>query len=70
MVNDVRAAFRFADGLIVDHVDTFDFHRWAGQALGLQGRLLGWTPFVHAAVQRRARARLDAFVASEGSSSV
>lgn len=49
VVNDVRAVFRFRDGLIVDHVDTFDFGRWAGQALGLRGQLLGWTPFVRAA---------------------
>jgi ketosteroid isomerase-like protein len=70
VVNDVRAAFRFADGLIVDHVDSFDFHRWAGQALGLRGRLLGGTSFLRNAVQRRARARLDDFVASQGSSAV
>ena len=70
VVNDVRATFRFADGLIVDHVDAFDFHGWASQALGLTGRLLGGTGFLHRSVQRRARARLDQFVASEGSASV
>lgn len=70
VVNDVHAAFRFKDGLIVDHVDSFDFHRWAGQALGPRGRLLGGTRFLRKAVQERARARLDAFVASGGSSSV
>ena len=63
VVNDVHAAFRFADGLIVDHVDSFDFRRWAGQALGLRGRLLGGTSFLRNSVQRRARARLDAFIA-------
>lgn len=70
VVNDVHAAFRFKDGLIVDHVDSFDFQRWAGQALGLRGRLLGGTSFLRKAVQGRARARLDAFVASGGSPSV
>jgi len=65
VVNDVRAAFRFEDGLIVDHVDTFDFRRWAGQALGLRGQLLGWTPFLRSAVQGRARAGLDRFQATE-----
>jgi|SRR5579862_1309020 len=78
VVNDVHAAFRFADGLIVDHVDSFDFHRWAGQALGPRGRLLGGTSFLRNTVQRRARARLDEYiahaaaepVASEGSSAV
>ena len=67
VVNDVHAAFRFENNLIVDHVDLFDFHRWAGQALGPRGRLLGGTSFLRKAVQERARARLDAFVASEGS---
>ncbi|MGH2465729.1 MAG: nuclear transport factor 2 family protein, partial [Candidatus Limnocylindrales bacterium] len=70
VVNDVQAAFRFKDGLIVDHVDTFDFHRWAGQALGPRGRLLGGTSFLRKAVQQRARGRLAGFVASEGSPSV
>jgi len=65
VVNDVRAVFRFRDGLIVDHVDTFDFGRWAGQALGLRGQLLGWTPFVRSAVRRRARTSLDQFQATE-----
>ena len=70
VVNDVHAAFRFAGGLIVNHVDTFDFHRWAGQALGPRGRLLGGTSFLRNAVQRRARARLDEFVASQGAPGV
>src|SRR5919106_1595838 len=46
VVNDVRASFRFADGLISDHRDEFDFYRWARQALGTAGLLLGWTPVV------------------------
>jgi ketosteroid isomerase-like protein len=65
VVNDVRATFRFADGLIVDHVDSFDFAVWAGQALGPRGRLLGWTPFLRSAVRRRARANLERFLANE-----
>ena len=32
VVNDVRSTFRFADGLIVDQRDEFDFPRWARQA--------------------------------------
>ncbi len=66
VVNDVHASFRFAHGLIADHVDDFDFHRWARQALGPSGLLLGWTPLLRAAVGRRARAGLDEFLAGEG----
>jgi hypothetical protein len=70
VVNDVRASFRFADeddGLIVEHVDDFDFYRWARQALGPRGLLLGWTPFVRSAVRGRARASLEQFLAQESS---
>jgi ketosteroid isomerase-like protein len=63
VVNDVRATMRFADGLVADHVDDFDFHRWARQALGTSGLLLGWTPLLRSAVRRRARAGLDEYLA-------
>jgi ketosteroid isomerase-like protein len=63
VVNDVRARFRFRDGLIAEHRDEFDFHRWASQALGTSGKLLGWTPILRGAVRRRARGSLDRFLA-------
>ena len=63
VVNDVHATFRFADGLIVEHTDEFDFHRWARQALGTPGLLFGWTPLLRNAVRRKARASLDRFMA-------
>lgn len=61
VVNDVRATFRFGDGLIVEHRDRFSFHRWARQALGPVGLLLGWTPLLRSAVRRKASASLDEF---------
>jgi ketosteroid isomerase-like protein len=66
VVNDVRATLRFGDGLIADHVDDFDFHRWSRQALGPSGLLLGWTPLLRSAVRRKARAGLEAFMARDG----
>ena len=60
--NDVRASFRFADGLIAEHDDSFGFHTWARQALGPPGLLLGWTPIIQGPVRRRARASLDEFM--------
>jgi hypothetical protein len=59
VVNDVNARFRFRDGLIVEHTDRFSFYRWARQALGTRGRLLGWTPQLRLAVLRQARGSLD-----------
>ena len=67
VTNDVRASFRFADGRIAEHHDEFDFHRWARQALGTSGLLLGWTPLLRSAVRRRARAGLDEFLAGDAS---
>ena len=63
VVNDVQAEFRFRDGLIVEHRDEFNFHRWASQALGPAGLLLGWTPMLRASVRRQARTGLDKFLA-------
>jgi ketosteroid isomerase-like protein len=59
VVNDVRATFRFADGLIAEHADRFGFYRWARQALGRKGVLLGWTPQLQLRVLRDARGRLS-----------
>src|SRR5687767_11568265 len=42
--NDVKASFRFENGLIAEHKDSFDFWAWSRQALGAPGLLLGWTP--------------------------
>jgi ketosteroid isomerase-like protein len=61
--NDVRATFRFADGLIAEHRDDFSFHGWSRQALGPVGLALGWTPFLQAKVRRQARDGLDAYMA-------
>ena len=65
VVNDVRAAFRFRDGLIAEHDDSFSFHRWSRQALGTSGLLLGWTPILRGAVRTKARASLEKHMAEE-----
>ena len=52
--NRIRAEFTFEDGLIVRHRDRFGFWRWARQALGPAGLLLGWTPFLRRRVQAQA----------------
>lgn len=63
VVNDIRASFRFTpEGLIADHVDDFDFHRWAKQALGPSGHLVALVP----PLRRKARAKaLDQLAASK-----
>jgi hypothetical protein len=53
VVNEIDAAFRFRDGLIVRHVDSFNFWRWSRMALGRPGLLLGWTPMLRDRVRRQ-----------------
>ena len=43
--NKIDATFEFKDGKIIKHTDDFNLHRWAKQALGWKGWLLGGTGF-------------------------
>lgn len=60
VVNDIHARFRFRDGKIVDHEDSFSFHKWARQALGPAGWVLG-LPVVSGLVRSKARGDLEEF---------
>ena len=60
--NDIQAEFRFENGLIKEHRDSFSFYAWTRQALGPVGLALGWTPIVQGKVRREARAGLDEFM--------
>lgn len=59
--NVIHARFRLDAGLIVEHVDDFDFWRWSRQALGPAGLLLGWSPFLRDKVRREAARTLARF---------
>ncbi|MFT6810363.1 MAG: hypothetical protein ACJA01_003606 [Saprospiraceae bacterium] len=43
--NIICAKMKLKDGLIIDHRDDFNLHRWATQAMGWKGKLLGGTGF-------------------------
>jgi hypothetical protein len=60
VVNDIHAKFRFRDGKIVDHQDSFSFHKWARQALGPAGWVLG-LPVISGVVRGKARGDLEEF---------
>lgn len=60
--NVIDAKVELRDGLIVRHVDHFDFWRWSRQALGAPGWLLGWSPWLAAKVRAQARRGLDDFM--------
>jgi ketosteroid isomerase-like protein len=61
--NRIAASLRLEQGLIHRHDDVFDLYRWARQALGIKGLVLGWTPPVQRAIRRQASRSLDAFAA-------
>lgn len=59
--NQVSARFRFRDGKIIEHRDSFPLWKWTRMALGVPGVLLGWTPLVQNKVRKQAAAGLDEF---------
>lgn len=61
VINHIEASFRFRDGQIIEHRDQFDLWKWARQALGAKGLLLGWAPFVQSAIRQQAGKGLAAF---------
>jgi ketosteroid isomerase-like protein len=61
VVNRIEASFVFHDGKIVAHRDRFDLWRWARQALGMKGALLGWAPPVQNAIRKQAAKGLAAY---------
>ncbi len=52
--NIIEAAFEFENGKIIKHTDSFDLHRWAKQAVGFKGYLLGRTAFFKKKLQEQA----------------
>jgi len=63
--NAIDARFTFnSDGLIATHRDHFDFWKWARQALGMPGWLLGWSSVLRAKVRAKAEGNLERFKGS------
>lgn len=62
VVNRVSANFKFKDGKIIEHFDTFDLWEWTKQALGITGFLIGWTPYMKNKIQLTTNKRLNEFM--------
>lgn len=60
--NVIDASFQFKDGLIILHTDCFDLHRWAAQALGIMGKLLGGTGLLQNKLRATAAKSLEAYL--------
>jgi ketosteroid isomerase-like protein len=70
VVNDIQASFRFdAEGKITDHVDEFDFRKWAKQALGPSGHLVALLPPLRAKARAKALEQLESYKREETGSS-
>ena len=61
--NIINANFTFKENKIFNHRDSFNFHRWASQSLGITGKLLGWTGFLHQKVRTTAMSGLENYMA-------
>lgn len=55
VVNRVSASFEFKDGKIIKHTDRFNAWKWASQALGTSGKLLGWSSFMKNKIRLRTK---------------
>lgn len=64
--NRIAAQFEFRNGRIIRHRDAFSFQRWAAQALGPVGVLLGWTGVLKKRVRNQAASALRAYVRKRG----
>ena len=60
--NIIKAHFTFQDGKILRHNDDFSFWRWSSMALGGSGLVMGWSPFLLHAVQKKVKGRLRRFM--------
>lgn len=59
--NIVEASFEFNDSKIINHTDNFNLHKWAAQALGIKGKLLGGTKFFQNKIQLQTHKTLQDF---------
>ena len=62
VVNEIQAHFQFQDGLIIKHTDDFDIWKWAKQAFGFTGFMLGWTGFMQKKIQQQALLSLKKYM--------
>ena len=61
--NEITAGMEIKDGKIIRHIDEFNLHQWAKQALGVQGWLIGATPYFKKKLQQQTNRQLARFMA-------
>ncbi len=61
--NEIMASMEIKVGKIIRHVDEFNLYKWAKQALGVQGWLIGATPYFKKKLQQQTNRQLLRFMA-------
>lgn len=59
--NKIQARFRFKDGKVIEHHDTFNLYAWAKQALGFKGLIFGFLPSLKSKLQQNCNYLLRQF---------
>lgn len=62
VVNKIKAHMRIENGQISEHSDLFNIWKWSSQAMGLTGKLLGWSGFMKNKIQYNAKKSLMRFM--------
>lgn len=60
--NIIDAKFEFKDGLIVKHTDQFNLHKWAKQAMGFKGLVMGRTRYFSNKLKTQTNHLLNKFI--------
>ncbi|MCA0153234.1 nuclear transport factor 2 family protein [Winogradskyella vincentii] len=60
--NKIDANFEFKDGLIVKHTDVFNLYKWARQAMGFKGLLLGGFSFFKSKLNQQTNRLLEKYM--------
>lgn len=60
--NEIIAVMKIEDGLIIEHIDTFNLHKWARQALGLKGYIMGGTKFFKNKLHQQTGSQLQRYI--------
>ncbi len=58
VINMITANFKFKEGKIIEHIDTFNLWKWTQQALGISGYILGWSSFMKNKIQKTTNKKL------------
>ena len=60
--NKIDAKFEFKDGQIIKHTDNFNLHKWASQAMGLKGLIIGRTGYFSSKLKTQTNYLLDKYI--------